>query len=190
MSNFNEIVWPKPQKGGWMKSSMRQCKTQVINTVTVLQKNLPTSSKQVCSDSEIIAPHVFFFEVHGGRHAAVISNNSSASSRCSNTTGSSHNALIWVNYEKLAGWEMRCHLRVSAGQEFLMCFLWFMISSPCFLFLFFSQISLAHWWVCRMGLVCSTELNYKFGLLIYLITGLSFHPFLIIPRILAAGNEM
>lgn len=81
---------------------------------------------------------------------------------------------------------MRCHLRVSAGQEFVLCA--FMIYDQ--LPLFSSQISSARWWVCRIGLVCSTELNYKFGLLIYLITGLSFHPFLIIPRILAAGNEM
>lgn len=77
-------------------------------------------------------------------------------------------------------------LRVSRTRVCLMCVYDLRSAPPGF----FSDVFGLLVCVCRIGLVCSTELNYKFGRLIYLITGLSFHPFLIIPRMLAAGNEM
>lgn len=88
---------------------------------------------------------------------------------------------------------MRCHLRTSAGPGVVLCA--FMIYDHFLVELFFSptlSISSPLWRACRDGLAwrAGTALNCKFGRLIYLITGLTFRQFLIIPRILAAGNEM
>lgn len=58
---------------------------------------------------------------------------------------------------------------------------------------FFPTLSISSpLWPGRAGWagVRGTALNCKFGRLIYLITGLTFRQFLIVPRILAAGNEM
>lgn len=115
----------------------------------------------------------------------------SAPSHCSNTKSNSHNALILANYEKLAGWEMRCHLRTSAGPGVVLCA--FMIYDHFLVELFFPPpFQFLHHCGGRagMGWRAGTALNCKFGRLIYLITGLTFRQFLIIPRILAAGNEM